>query len=78
MNSITSSRDAAHEVRQELEVELLIVYETLRAIGLVSAQWDVLEIEFGGLLRILVRHPASASIAPKQMPQAFDRRAKLF
>jgi len=59
-------------------VELLVDDETLRAVGLVSAQWGVLEIEFDGLLGILLRLPATASIAPKQIPQAFDRRAKLF
>jgi hypothetical protein len=59
-------------------VELLIDDATLRAIGLVSAQWGVLEIEFDVLLGILVRFPAAASIVPRQIPQAFDRRAKLF
>ena len=59
-------------------VQLLIDDDTLRAIGHVSAQWGVLEIEFDGLLGILVRHPDSKSIAPKEIPQAFDRRAKLF
>jgi hypothetical protein len=59
-------------------VELLIDDATLRAIGLVSAQWGLLEIEFDVLLGILVRLPAAASIVPRQIPQAFDRRAKLF
>lgn len=59
-------------------IELLVDDETLRAIGLASAQWSVLEIEFDGLLGILLRLPATASVAPKQIPQAFDRRAKLF
>lgn len=63
---------------KQFGVQLLIDEDTLRAIGHVSAQWGVLEIGFDGLLGILVRHPDSKSIAPKEIPQAFDRRAKLF
>lgn len=63
--------------QQAVGVELLIDDKTLRAIGLVSAQWGILEIEFDGLLGILVRLPATASITSKQIPQAFDRRTKL-
>jgi hypothetical protein len=59
-------------------IQLLIDDDTVRAIGHVSAQWGVLEIEFDILLGQLLDHPAAKSIVPKSMPQAFDRRAKLF
>jgi hypothetical protein len=51
-------------------VQLLIDDDTLRAIGHVSAQWGMLEIEFDGLLGIFVRHPDSKSIAPKAARKA--------
>jgi hypothetical protein len=56
----------------------LIDDDTLRAIGHVSAQWAVLEIEFDILLGPLLRHPTAKSSVPNSMPQGFDRRAKLF
>jgi hypothetical protein len=64
--------------RKKLGVTLLIDDATLRAIGHVAAQWAVLEIEFDMLLGQLLRHPDAKKIAPKEVPQAFDRRARLF
>jgi hypothetical protein len=64
--------------RKKLGVQLLIDDATLRAIGHVAAQWAFLEIEFDTLLDRLLRHPDAKKIGPKEMPQAFDRRAKLF
>ncbi|SNT30470.1 hypothetical protein SAMN05216374_3043 [Tardiphaga sp. OK246] len=64
--------------RKKLAVKLLIDDDTMRAIGHVTAQWSFLEIEFDTLLGRLLRHPAAKAIVPKNMPQAFDRRAKLF
>jgi hypothetical protein len=63
--------------RKKLGIELLIDDATLRAIGHVSAQWAVLEIEFDTLLGQLLRHPDAKGIAPDQIPQSFDRRAGL-
>jgi hypothetical protein len=63
--------------RKKLGTELLIDDATLRAIGHVSAQWAVLEIEFDTLLGQLLRHPDAKGIAPDQIPQSFDRRAGL-
>jgi hypothetical protein len=59
-------------------IKLLIDEATLRAIGHVAAQWAVLEIEFDALLGRLLRHSDAKTIVPKDIPQAFDRRAKLF
>jgi hypothetical protein len=68
---------AVGKSRRKLGLELLIDNATLRAIGHVSAQWAVLEIEFDGLLGQLLRHPDAKGIAPDRIPQAFDRRAGL-
>lgn len=67
-----------NQPRKKLAVRLLIDDETMRAIGHVAAQWSFLEIEFDTLLGTLLRHPAAKAIAPKEIPQSFDRRAKLF
>jgi hypothetical protein len=65
------------KLRKKLGVELLIDDATLRAIGHVSAQWAVLEIEFDMLVGQLLRHPDAKGIAPDEIPQSFDRRAGL-
>jgi hypothetical protein len=64
--------------RKKLGIKLLIDDAALRAIGHVAAQWAALEIEFDMLLGQLLRHPDARTIASKEVPQAFDRRAKLF
>jgi hypothetical protein len=65
------------KLRKKLGIRLLIGDATLRAIGHVSAQWAVLEIEFDTLLGQLRRHPDAKGIAPNQIPQSFARRAGL-
>jgi hypothetical protein len=63
--------------RKKLGIKLLIDDATLRAIGHVSAQWAVLEVELDMLLGQLLSHPDAKDIAPGQTPQSFDRRAEL-
>jgi hypothetical protein len=64
--------------RKKLGLELLINDATLRAIGHVSAQWAIFEIEFDMLLGQLLRHPDAKGIAREEIPQSFERRAGLF